>query len=67
LVRFGIAARRGKLAGMSRDVPPEIPLITPGRLAEIVEDIDRMDVFELAALLAAFRTAAWPTRFALEN
>jgi hypothetical protein len=53
--------------GVNPDVPPEQALITPDRLAEIVEDIDGADPLELAALLAALRTAAWPSRFALEN
>ena len=49
------------------DVPPEQALITPDRLAEIAEDIDGADPLELGALLTALRTAAWPSRFALEN
>jgi hypothetical protein len=49
------------------DVPGEQALITPGRLAAIVEDIDAAAPLELEALLTALRTAAWPSRFALEN
>lgn len=52
---------------MNSDLPPEQALITPHRLAEIVEDIDGFGPLELEALLMALRTAAWPSRFALEN
>jgi len=58
----------GQAGRMSFDTPPsDSSLITPGRLAEIVRDIDEQDVAFCAALLAAMRTAAWPSRFALEN
>jgi hypothetical protein len=47
----------------------ELPgeLITPGRLAEMIRDIDDQDVVDRAALLAALRTAAWPTRGAMAS
>ena len=52
---------------MSADLPPDGALISPHRLAEIIEDIDRFHPDELEALLAALTTAAWPTRYALEH
>jgi hypothetical protein len=52
---------------VSSDTPPDSALITPVRLAEIVREIDEQDVVDRAALLAAMRAAAWPSRFAFEN
>jgi hypothetical protein len=52
---------------MSAEPPPDGSLISPNRLAELLDDIDRLDPTDLEALLTALTCAAWPSRFALEH
>jgi hypothetical protein len=64
---LGLARFLAMLWGMSADPPPEGAVISPHRLAEIIEDIDGFDPVDLEALLAALTTAAWPSRHTLEH
>ena len=66
-MRFGSLLGVVKLGGMDAEPSRQGSLMTRHRLAEIVDDMDRTDPGELEALLAALTTAAWPTRFALDN
>jgi hypothetical protein len=64
-VGFGSGAEGAKLGGVANELPGDF--ITVGRLAEMIREIDSQDVVARAALLAAMRAAAWPTRSAIEN